>query len=52
MSANVLYSIFQNYYMSGLCISFHSPDTLIDVYHYDGVYFLVLLKVLVLEVVG
>jgi len=34
---------FQNLYLSGLYISFHNPDTLIDMYHYDGNNFLFLL---------
>ena len=45
MSANILYSVLQNFYLSGLFISFFSPDTLIDKYYYDEIYFLFLLTI-------
>jgi len=28
-------AFFQHFYVSGLCITFHSPDTLSDIYQHD-----------------
>jgi hypothetical protein len=57
MRINVLYSVFQNFYHSGLCIYFHSPDTLTDIRVYIYIYtievsflFFFLLNIFVLDV--
>jgi hypothetical protein len=49
-SSNVLYSSVQNFYLSGPCVSFHSPDTFIDMCNFDVFNFFFLSNIWVSEV--